>query len=93
MTEVKSILQLSLFFNLESRRVPHAAGLQLCLAAVPQVNHRLVDVEQDHGGSGAQAAAMTRNLQQMALYWNLTPDNVQTPLIWRHREEYRLKKQ
>lgn len=56
--------------------------MQLRLAAVPQVDDGLVDVEQDHGGSGAQTAAVTRHLEQVALHGNLAPHAVQTPLIW-----------
>ena len=72
----------SLFFDLERGRVAHAAGVQLRLAAVPQVDDGLVDVEQDHGGSGAQAAAVTRHLQQVALHRHLATHAVQTPLTW-----------
>lgn len=63
-------------------RVSHAASVQLRLAAVPQVDDGLVDVEQDHGGSGAQAAAVARHLQQVALHRHLAPHTVQTPLTW-----------
>jgi hypothetical protein len=51
------------------------------LAAVPQVHGCLGDTEQYHRGAGAQAAAVTRYLQQVALHRDLTAHTVQPPVI------------
>lgn len=72
----------SLLLDLQSGRVSDAASVQLRLAAVPQVDDGLVDVQQDHGGSGAKAAAVTGHLQQVALHRHFTTHTVQTPLTW-----------
>lgn len=69
----------SLLLDLERSLISHAACMQLRLAAVPKVDESFVDVEHNHGGSGAQAAAVAGHLQQVALHWHLAPHTVQTP--------------
>lgn len=78
----------SLLLDLERRRVSDTARVQLRLAAVPQVDDGLVDIQQDHGGSGAQAAAVRGHLQQVALHWHLTPHTVQAPFAWTQTREW-----
>lgn len=53
----------------------------LRLAAMPQVDESLTDVEQNHRDSGAQAAAVTGHLQEVALHLHLPSHTVQTPVI------------
>lgn len=72
----------SLLLYLKSGRVSNTAGVKLRFAAVPQVDDGLVDVEQDHGGSRAKAAAVTSHLQQVALHRHFTTHTVKTPLTW-----------
>lgn len=74
----------SLLFDFLGRRVSHGAGVKLSFAAVPQIHDGLVDVQQNHGGPGAQAAAVARHLQQVAFCRHLAPHTVQTPLTWVH---------
>lgn len=71
----------SLLFDLVGGGAPHVAGVELSLAAVPQVHGCLGDTEQYHRGAGAQAAAVTRYLQQVALHRDLTAHTVQPPVI------------
>lgn len=67
--------------------VSDIARVQLRLAAVPQVDDGFVDVEQDHGGPGAQAAAVASHFQQVALHRHLAPDAVQAPFAWTQTRE------
>lgn len=62
--------------------VSNVARVQLRLAAVPQVDDGFVDVEQDHRGPGAQAAAVAGHFQEVALHRHLAPDAVQAPFAW-----------
>lgn len=59
--------------------------MHLCLAAMPQVDDGFVDVEQDHGSSGPQAAAVADHLQQVALHGHFTTHTIETPLTWNHK--------
>lgn len=67
--------------------VSDVARVQLRLAAVPQVDDGFVDVEQNHGGPGAQAAAVAGHFQKVALYRHLAPDAVQAPFAWTRTRE------
>lgn len=49
---------------------------------MPQVDAGLADTQQKQGNSGAQTAAVTGHLQQMALHLHLSPHTVQAPVIW-----------
>lgn len=72
----------SLFFDLIGSSARHLPRVHLRLAAMPQVDEGLADAQQHHGDSWAQAAAVTGDLQQMALYLHLPTHTVQTPIIW-----------
>lgn len=52
----------SLLLDLVCCSVSNIARVQLRLAAIPQVDDGIVDVEQDHGGPRAQAAAVAGHL-------------------------------
>lgn len=69
------------------RSVSDVARVQLRLAAMPQVDDGFVDVEQDHGGPRAQAAAVAGHLQKVALHRHLAPHAVQAPFAWRRTRE------
>lgn len=71
----------SLLFDLVGGGAAHVPCVCLGLAAMPQVHAGFGDVEQNHGGARAQAAAVTHHLQQVALYWLLSPHAVQPPVI------------
>lgn len=53
---------------------------------MPQVDEGLADTQQHHRDPGAQAAAVTGHLQQVALHLHLPTHTVQTPVIWGHTE-------
>lgn len=69
--------------------VSDVTRVQLRLAAVPQVDDGFVDVEQDHGGPRAQAAAVAGHFQKVALHRHLAPDAVQAPFAWTRTREGR----
>lgn len=77
----------SLFFDLVGSGACHVPCVCLRLAAVPQVDESLAYTEQYHGDSGAQAAAVTGYLQQVALHLHLSPHAIQTPVTWGKREQ------
>ena len=70
----------SLFLDPLCSSASHGVRVRLRLAAVPQVQDGLGDVQEDHGGPRTQAAAVTRHLQQVALDGDLPADAVQAPL-------------
>ena len=58
----------------------------LGFASVPQVDEGFVDVEDDHGRPGPQAAAVTGHLQQVPFHGHFSAHTVQPPLACRgHR--------
>ena len=73
----------SLLFDFVSSGACHLSSVCLRLAAMPQVDEGLADAQQHHRDPGAQAAAVTGHLQQVALHLHLPPHTVQTPVIWR----------
>ncbi len=76
----------SLFFDFAGGGVCHLPCVCLRLAAMPQVDEGLADAQQHHRDPGAQAAAVTGHLQQVALHLHLAPYTVQTPVIWGGRQ-------
>lgn len=72
----------SLFFDFVGGGVCHLPCVWLRLAAVPQVDKGLANAQQHHRDPGAQAAAVTGHLQQVALHLHLPSHTVQTPVIW-----------
>lgn len=73
---------ISLLFDPECGGVADAPRVRLRLAAVPQVDDGIVDVEQEHGRSGAQAAAVAGHLQQVAFHGHFTTHAVEAPVTW-----------
>lgn len=73
----------SLLFDPEGGGVADAPRVLLRLAAAPQVDDGLVDVEQNHGSSGAQAAAVAGHLQQVAFHRHVPTHTVETPFTWK----------
>lgn len=70
----------SLLFNLVRSSAAHVLRVRLGFAAMPQIYAGFGDVQQNHGGARAQAAAVTHHLQQVALYWLLAPHAIQPPV-------------
>lgn len=77
----------SLFFEFVGGGARHLLSVLLRFAPVPQVDESLAAVQQHHGDSGAQTAAVTDHLQQMALHRHLPSHAVQTPVIWKEAEK------
>lgn len=75
----------SLLFDPECGGVAHAPRMHLCLAAVPQVDDGFVDVEQNHGSSGAQAAAVAGHLQQVAFHRHVPTHTIEAPFTWKRK--------
>lgn len=71
----------SLLFEPVGGDTRHLPRVRLGFAAMPQVDEGLADSQQHHGNSGAQTAAMTGHLQQVALHLHLPSNAVKTPVI------------
>lgn len=87
-TRQPSGTQHSLFLDFICRSPSDLLCVGLGFASVPQVDEGFMDVEDNHGCPGPQAAAVTGHLQQVALNGHLSTHTVQPPLACRGHQRH-----